>query len=517
MAGIKIGVLALQGAFAEHVDLLSKFPHVTASLIKTTADLDGVDGIIIPGGESTVIGKQLAASDLGDKIRAFSQQEKKPIFGTCAGFILLADEITKTTSTGIKSQKEGGQYVLGGMSVEIERNFFGRQINSFEAQVDSDILGVEPFHAVFIRAPAVMSVHGDAQVLASVEHAGKQIVVAVRQHNFLGTSFHPELTTDMRWHHYFVQMVRDSVHQMSPSAAVIDTKLPTLRFLARGKVRDIYTLDDKLLFVTTDRISAYDVIMANGIPNKGKILTALSEFWFKRLASLTRHHLITTKLSEMPQEVQTYQDQLKGRSMLVRKLEILPIEAIVRGYITGSAWKEYRSSGTVHGLNIPAGMQESEAFPQPIFTPSTKAEQGDHDENIHPSKVAQIIGEKHAARMEELALSLYTAARDYAATRGIIIADTKFEFGLDEAGAMVLVDEVLTPDSSRFWPADKYKVGQPQDSFDKQYLRDWLTANKIDKKEGVQVPENVVSATAAKYSQVYQLLTGQSWEEVQEA
>ncbi|ORY75488.1 PdxT/SNO family, partial [Protomyces lactucae-debilis] len=209
MAALRIGVLALQGAFAEHMDTLSKFPDVQPSLIKTTADLAGLDGIIIPGGESTVIGKQLAASDLGDEIRAFSQQQKKPIFGTCAGFILLADEITKTTSTGIKSQKEGGQYILGGMSVEIERNFFGRQINSFEAQVDSEILGAEPFHAVFIRAPAVLAVHGDAQVLASVEHAGKTVVVAVRQHNFLGTSFHPELTTDNRWHQYFVQMVRE--------------------------------------------------------------------------------------------------------------------------------------------------------------------------------------------------------------------------------------------------------------------------------------------------------------------
>ncbi|ORY75489.1 phosphoribosylaminoimidazole-succinocarboxamide synthase [Protomyces lactucae-debilis] len=218
----------------------------------------------------------------------------------------------------------------------------------------------------------------------------------------------------------------------------------------------------------------------------------------------------------MPAKVQPYKSQLVGRSMLVRKLQILPIEAIVRGYITGSAWKEYKTSGTVHGLHVPAGMQESEAFAQPIFTPSTKAEQGDHDENIHPSKVAGIIGKQHAARMEELALSLYSAARDYAATKGIIIADTKFEFGLDDAGEMVLVDEVLTPDSSRFWPADKYKVGQPQESFDKQYLRDWLTENKIDKKEGVEVPAHVVQATMEKYSQVYQLLTGKRWEDVQE-
>lgn len=526
MSNVTIGVLALQGAFAEHIDLLRKFPNVTAKEIKQTKDMDGVDGLILPGGESTVQGKWLAASDLGETLRDFSQRQKGPTFGTCAGFILLANKIRKVSDKGLLSEKEGGQYRLEGMNVEIERNYFGRQINSFEAQIESKkVLGETPFHAVFIRAPAVHEdgIYGkDVEVLASVEHEGKKLIVAVRENNFLGTSFHPELTTDNRWHAYFIDMVRkrkedktvssDTTRDGDEETALIDTDLPELQFLARGKVRDIYTIDeDKLLFVTTDRISAYDVIMKNGIPGKGKILTALSEFWFEKLSSLCRHHLLTTQIDAMPSQVHQYRAQLAGRSMLVRKLKILPIEAIVRGYITGSAWAEYRKSGTVHGIAIPAGMQESQAFPTPLFTPSTKAEQGDHDENIHPSKVADIIGAKHAARMETLALSLYSAAREYAATRGIIIADTKFEFGLDENDEMVVVDEVLTPDSSRFWPAATYTLSQPQASFDKQYLRDYLTSNHIDKKDGVEVPQDVVQGTRDKYKQVYELLTGSKW------
>lgn len=523
MTTVTIGVLALQGAFAEHVDLLSKFPNVRAREVKTTRDMEDVDGLILPGGESTVQGKWLAASDLGTTIRDFSQSQKKPIFGTCAGFILLANKIRKTSDSGILSEKEGGQYRLGGMNVEIERNYFGRQIDSFEADVSADVIGSDPFHAVFIRAPAVHldGVYGkDCEVLATVEQSGKKVVVAVKEDNFLGISFHPELTTDHRWHEYFLKLVRQSKEQAGAvtkdsvkiSRALISTNLPGLRFLAKGKVRDIYTVDkDKLLFVTTDRISAYDVIMKNGVTDKGKILTSLSEFWFAKLSSICPNHLITTNVAEMPSPIPQYSSQLAGRSMLVKKLKILPIEAIVRGYITGSAWKEYKSSGTVHGIRVPEGMLESEAFPAPIFTPSTKAEQGDHDENIHPSKVAGIIGEKHAARMESLALELYSAARSYAATRGIIIADTKFEFGVTEDDEMVLVDEVLTPDSSRFWPAVTYKIGGAQESFDKQYLRDYLTHNKIDKKDGVEIPDSIVEGTSEKYAQVYGLLTGQSW------
>lgn len=523
MSKVTIGVLALQGAFAEHIDLLNKFPNVSAKEIKQTRDMEDVDGLILPGGESTVQGKWLAASDLGATLRQFSQEQKKPTFGTCAGFILLANKIKKTSAKGILSEKEGGQYRLEGMNVEIERNYFGRQINSFEALIESQAVGAEPFHAVFIRAPAVHEdgiLSEDVEILASVEHEGKRVIVAVQENNFLGTSFHPELTTDNRWHEYFLKMVRknkDAVSSPSKSTAqetteLINTDLPDLKFLAKGKVRDIYTIDDdKLLFVTTDRISAYDVIMKNGIPGKGKILTALSEFWFNKLSSICKHHLLTTNLHEMPKPVQQYSTQLSGRSMLVKKLKILPIEAIVRGYITGSAWKEYQKSGTVHGLQVPAGMQESDPFPVPLFTPSTKAEQGEHDENIHPSKVASIIGAKHAARMEQLALALYSEARDYAKTRGIIIADTKFEFGVTEQDEMVLVDEVLTPDSSRFWPLVTYTPGQAQASFDKQFLRDWLTRTGVDKKEGVEVPGEVVQETSDKYKQVYELLTGTNW------
>ena len=502
---VRIGVLALQGAFAEHLDVLSSFDHVDARLVKTVADMDGLDGLVIPGGESTVIGKQLAASGLGELVREFAHRQHKPVFGTCAGFILLANSLRESSDRGTRALKEGGQYTIGGMDVDLERNYFGRQINSFEASVESDIVGKEPFHAVFIRAPAVHKVLSDeVQILATVTHNDRKMIVAAQQGNMLGTAFHPELTTDRRWHTYFVKMVSDAKRE----AALTTTDMPDLQRIAQGKVRDIYAIDDdRLLFVTTDRMSAYDVIMRNGIPGKGKILTKLSEFWFAKLSSVCPHHLLATRVSDMPESVQKYASQVEGRSMLVRRLKVLPIEAIVRGYITGSAWKEYRTSGTVHGIPMPEGLQESQAFPQPIFTPSTKADQGDHDENIHPDAVAGIIGEKHAERMASLALELYKTARDYAAERGIIIADTKFEFGVDEKDEMVLIDEVLTPDSSRFWPAATYAVGRSQDSFDKQYLRDYLTANAIDKKEGVAMPDDVVAKTLEKYAQVLALLT----------
>ena len=291
----------------------------------------------------------------------------------------------------------------------------------------------------------------------------------------------------------------------------------SLKLLARGKVRDLYKIDDEtLLFVATDRISAYDVIMGNGIPGKGALLTLLSAHWFEYLSSAIpglRTHFISLDLP--PQVPQHLRAQLQNRSMQVRKLKIFPIEAIVRGYITGSSWKEYQSKGTVHGIPMKPGMQESEAFPQnAIYTPSTKAEAGQNDENIHPDEAARIVGEKYAKRIEDLALKLYTTARVYALERGIIIADTKFEFGLDtETDEVVLVDEVLTPDSSRFWPASSYKVGQPQDSFDKQYLRDWLTSNGLKDKHGVHMPEDVVRNTGEKYKEAYERLVGRKWED----
>ncbi|KAK9464568.1 hypothetical protein V1512DRAFT_268052 [Lipomyces arxii] len=295
--------------------------------------------------------------------------------------------------------------------------------------------------------------------------------------------------------------------------ALTNTNLEnSLPLIAKGKVRDIYEVDDStLLFVATDRISAYDVIMKNGIKDKGKILNQISKFWFSLLSDICPNHLITTDISSLPESVLKYKDQLEGRSMLVRKYKILPLEVIVRGYITGSAWKEYKTKGTVHGIAVRPNMKESEAFDAPIFTPSTKAELGDHDENIHPSEAAKIIGEKYAAEVEELALKLYNKAREYAITKGIIIADTKFEFGVDTEGTIVLVDEVLTPDSSRFWRADTYETGRGQDSYDKQFLRNWLTTNDLAYKDGVEMPDEVAQKTSEKYVEAYVQLTGQNW------
>ncbi|KAM7209661.1 phosphoribosylaminoimidazole-succinocarboxamide synthase [Naviculisporaceae sp. PSN 640] len=302
---------------------------------------------------------------------------------------------------------------------------------------------------------------------------------------------------------------------MSPPVATT-IELTSLPKLASGKVRDLYELDDKtLLFVTTDRISAYDVIMANGVPYKGATLTQLTAHWFgvlsERIPGLKTHFLTLSPpaaLSPADREL------VRARSMQVRKLKVFPIEVIVRGYITGSAWKEYKKTGTVHGLPQPTGLQECSPFPEPIYTPSTKAELGAHDENISPQKAAEIVGERYASRIEELALKVYKTAAEYARERGIIIADTKFEFGLDEeTDDIVLIDEVLTPDSSRFWPADRYEVGRDQDSFDKQYLRNWLTKEGLKGKDGVSMPEEIAEATAARYKEAFKLLTGKTLEE----
>lgn len=296
---------------------------------------------------------------------------------------------------------------------------------------------------------------------------------------------------------------------MALTQTSLDASLP---LITRGKVRDVYSLsDDSILFVATDRISAYDVVMKNGIPNKGKLLTALSEFWFSILSDICPNHFISSSLDALPESIKPYADQLEGRSMVVKKLKVFPVEAIVRGYITGSAWKEYKKEGTVHGIKVKEGLKESEMFERPLFTPSTKAEQGEHDENIHPDKVAELVGEKYAKKIEELSLALYTKARDYAAERGIIIADTKFEFGLDENDRVVLVDEVLTPDSSRFWFASKYEMGKGQESYDKQYLRDWLTSNGFNGKPGIEMPAEVAENTSLKYLEAYEMLTGRKW------
>ncbi|EXJ70806.1 phosphoribosylaminoimidazole-succinocarboxamide synthase [Cladophialophora psammophila CBS 110553] len=289
-----------------------------------------------------------------------------------------------------------------------------------------------------------------------------------------------------------------------------------LPLLASGKVRELYDVDSKcLLFVTTDRISAFDVIMKNGVPEKGLVLTLMTVHWFqylqKQIPDLKTHFISLDLPPTIPKDVAA---QLKGRSMLVRKLKVFPLEAIVRGYITGSAWSSYKTTGEVNGKKMTEGLQESQEFPEPIYTPSTKAELGRHDENISTEQAAHIVGEKYAKRIEELSLRIYKAARDYAKEKGIIIADTKFEFGLDEeTDEVVLVDEVLTPDSSRFWSKSAYKLGQSQESFDKQPLRDWLTDNGLKNKQGVEMPEDVVEATHVRYLDAFKILTGRSLQE----
>ncbi|KAI4088605.1 MAG: hypothetical protein LQ348_000305 [Seirophora lacunosa] len=298
------------------------------------------------------------------------------------------------------------------------------------------------------------------------------------------------------------------------TVAQSDLEAP-LPLVARGKVRDLYKINEStLLFVTTDRISAYDVVMRNGIPNKGAMLCLMTAHWFEILSAAIpglRTHFVSLELP--PQIPSGLRDQYQNRSMQVRKLEIFKIEAIVRGYITGSAWASYKEDGTVCGIQIQPGLRESEAFPGgPIYTPSTKAELGAHDENIHPDTAASIVGATYARRIKELSLSLYQCAAAYALERGIIIADCKFEFGLDkETDEVILADEVLTPDSSRFWPADSYRIGESPPSFDKQYLRDWLTNQALKGKDGVEVPDEVVTKTQNRYREAFERLTGNAW------
>lgn len=291
--------------------------------------------------------------------------------------------------------------------------------------------------------------------------------------------------------------------------ALLRTDMPDLDLLNRGKVRDVYAVDSsRLLFVATDRISAFDVIMPNGIPDKGRVLTQISLFWFDKLSDIARNHLITASVNSYPPAVKKYADQLIGRSMLVRKVKIIPVECIVRGYLSGSGWKEYQQSGTVCGEKLPAGLRESEKLPEPIFTPSTKAESG-HDINISYVEMAGIIGDYLAEQVKATTIALYNAAADYARTRGIIIADTKFEFGLDEGGNLVLADEALTPDSSRFWDVQTYEPGRAQDSFDKQYVRDYLETLDWNKEPpGPVLSDEVVAGTRAKYLEAYERLTG---------
>jgi phosphoribosylaminoimidazole-succinocarboxamide synthase len=288
---------------------------------------------------------------------------------------------------------------------------------------------------------------------------------------------------------------------------VLKLDLPGLKKVRSGKVREVFDLGDRLLMVASDRISAFDVIMPNGIPRKGEVLTQISHFWFERFAALVPNHLLARANDPLPKNLRPFAKQLAGRSMIVKKAQPLAIECIVRGYLSGSGWKEYKKSQTVCGLQLPAGLTESAELPEPIFTPSTKAEAG-HDENISFAQACQVAGTELATQARDLSLKIYRAGRDYARQRGIIIADTKFEFGLFE-GQLILIDEVLTPDSSRFWPADQYSPGRGQPSFDKQFVRDYLETLDWNKTPpGPELPADVVAKTTAKYLEAYERLTG---------
>jgi phosphoribosylaminoimidazole-succinocarboxamide synthase len=300
---------------------------------------------------------------------------------------------------------------------------------------------------------------------------------------------------------------------MSPSvleSVLLRTEFQDLRLHASGKVRDVYRLDsDRLLFVATDRISAFDYILATGIPHKGKVLNQISLFWFDFLKNIVPNHLITADVTHYPAEIQKYADQLRGRSMVVMSADMVPVECVVRGYISGSAWKEYKATGKVCGIELAKGLRESDQLPEPIFTPSTKATTG-HDENIPFSEMVRLVGPEVAEELRDLTLKVYKKAADYARTRGIIIADTKFEFGRTARG-MTLADEVLTPDSSRFWPADKYQPGRAQDSYDKQYVRDYLEEIRWNKQPPAPaLPAEVARKTSDKYLEAYQQLTGRT-------
>lgn len=290
---------------------------------------------------------------------------------------------------------------------------------------------------------------------------------------------------------------------------VWETNLEKVSFLKRGKVRDIYDLGDKLLIVATDRISAFDVVLPTPIPDKGKILTQMSLFWFDFLKDIVDNHLITANLEEYPEVLKEYKDMLTQRSMLVRKTKVLPVECIVRGYITGSAVKEYQKTGQVCGIPLPPGLKEADKLPEPIFTPSTKAEIGEHDINITYQEMEKLVGVEVAQFLKETSLKIYKKASEYAESKGIIIADTKFEFGVYE-DKIILIDEVLTPDSSRFWPKDEYQPGKPQKSFDKQFIRDWLKSISWDPQNPPTIPEDIVLKTRKKYLEALYRLTGKT-------
>jgi phosphoribosylaminoimidazole-succinocarboxamide synthase len=295
---------------------------------------------------------------------------------------------------------------------------------------------------------------------------------------------------------------------MSAVQTVSETNISDLSLVHRGKVRDVYQVNEsQFLLVATDRISAFDCVMPTPIPNKGIVLTQLSKFWFAKLGNLTAHHLITADFDEMPENIRQH-EELRGRSTLVKKTKVFPVECVVRGYIAGSGWKDYQNTGEICGHKLPVGLKEADRLPQPIFTPATKAAAG-HDENISEFEFTEIVGEETATHLISTSLKLYSEAAEYALTRGIVLADTKFEFGLDEDGNILLIDEILTPDSSRFWSVENYQTGQSPPSFDKQFVRDYLETLDWNKQPPAPaLPENIIEATTARYIQAYKILTG---------
>jgi phosphoribosylaminoimidazole-succinocarboxamide synthase len=296
------------------------------------------------------------------------------------------------------------------------------------------------------------------------------------------------------------------------TTAVLETQLDGLNLINRGKVRDLYEVDGNLLLVTSDRISAYDCIIPTPICGKGKVLTALATFWFDFLKDVVPNHVITSDVNEMPESVQAHADVLAGRTLYCHKAEVFPVECVVRGYITGSGWKDYQATGSVCGIELPEGLVESQKLETPIFTPATKAEVGEHDENISFERMCEIIGEEDANALRDLSIAIYSKAEAYARSKGIIIADTKFEFGRVN-GEITLIDEVLTPDSSRFWPADDYEAGRSQDSYDKQFVRDYLSGLDWDKTDPAPgLPDDIVAKSTEKYLEAYTKLTGESLE-----
>jgi phosphoribosylaminoimidazole-succinocarboxamide synthase len=296
----------------------------------------------------------------------------------------------------------------------------------------------------------------------------------------------------------------------APLPALLETEFSDLVLHARGKVRDLYSVGEFLLLVATDRISAFDHVLATGIPGKGKILTQISLFWFDFLKEIVPNHLISANVSDYPRELQEYADELRDRSMLVKRAQMFPVECVVRGYLSGSGWKDYQATGAVCGIPLPGGLRESDKLPEPVFTPATKSLHGKHDENISFDQMVALVGARSAEKLRSLSLSIYRQASDHAESRGLILADTKFEFGTTAEG-IILADEVLTPDSSRFWPRDGYAPGGAQPSFDKQFVRDYLESIRWNKQAPAPgLPDDVVKKTQEKYAQAYELLTGKS-------